>query len=197
MECIYIFNEINKLTKQGVSLNDITIMNIDESYEYILKRLSYNYNLPIEFNKDKNILTTDFAVDLLYKMDKFESFNELVLELDNQSMFYNKFIDLINEYKLYKYKPVMVYEFIVNKLKSMTYDSIKYKESIQIKDNYNPKESEYVFFVGFNLGSAPRIFKNDKYLDDEELEKLGLETSMDKNLESKEKMIKFIKNTKN
>jgi ATP-dependent helicase/DNAse subunit B len=196
-ECIHVFNEITKLIKYGVSLNDIYIMNSDESYEYILKRLAINYNIPVEFKADKNILTCDFANEVLFNLDKYDSFHELMLNINSQSVFYNKFIDIINEYKLYKHKPNKVREFIINKFKNMSYDNVRYKESIKIKDIINPKDSDYVFFLGLNLGSAPRIYKNDKYLDDKELSILGLDASYDKNLEEKNKLINFIKTTKN
>lgn len=196
-ECIYVFNEITKLIKNGVSLNDIFIMNADESYEYILKRLAHNYNIPVEFKADSNILATEFASDVLDKIEEYESFNELILNVNSESAFYSKFIDIINEYKLYKYKPIKVKEFIINKFKNMPYENIRYKESIKVKDNFNPKDSDYIFFLGLNLGSAPKIYKNDKYLDDEELSVLNLDASYDKNLEEKNKLINFIKTTKN
>lgn len=196
-ECVYMFNEINKLIKDGIPLNNIYIMNSDDSYEYILKRLAHNYNIPVEFKSDKNILTCDFAKDVLYKLDKYDDFNELILNIDKESIFYNKFIDMINEYKLYKYKPNVLREFIINKFKNMSYEAIKYKDSINVKVNYNPKDSDYVFFLGLNLGSAPKIHKNDKYLDDCELAILDLDASYDKNVEEKNKLIEFIKTTKN
>lgn len=196
-ESIYMFNEITKLIKNGVSLNDIYIMNSDDSYEYILKRLAHNYDIPLKFKSDKNILSSDFASSVLSKLDMYDTFNELILNIDNESIFYNNFIDIINEYKLYKYKPKMVHEFLINKFKNISYEDIKYKEAISVKDNYNPKDTDYLFFVGLNLGSAPKIFKNDKYLDDKELSILGLDASYDKNIEEKNKLINLIRTTKN
>ena len=196
-ESIYVFNEIQKLIKNDIPLNDIYIVKGDESYEYIFKRLAHNYNIAVEFKSDKNILATDFAFDVINKLNEYDTFSELVLNIDSESVFYNKFIDIINEYKLYRFKPINMKEFIINKFKNMPYENIKYKQCIKFKDNYNPKDNEYIFFVGLNLGSAPKIYKNDKYLDDKELSVLGLDASYDKNLEEKNKLIKFIKTTKN
>ena len=63
--------------------------------------------------------------------------------------------------------------------------------------NYYPKDDEYIFILGFNQDKIPKIYKDDKYLSDLELEEIGSDTSLKRNNLETSKLFKFIKSTKN
>ena len=197
LECLFVMNTIHKLLKNGVDINKIVLTNLDAGYEFELKRMSKSFNIPINFSKKTNILATDFAVKLLFELTNSESFDELLLKLDNESIYFNKLIDIINAYEIQNRKPIEMYEFIKNQLKNMSYDSLEYKNAVRVSNFLKFKEDEYVFFLGFNLGNAPKSFKDEGYLSDDELRILGLDTSYDKNINARNALVLFIHNTKN
>ena len=196
-ECLYVMNTIYDLLASGVDINKIVLTNIDGDYEFILKRMSRTYGIPISFTKRSNILSTDFAAKVLFELNNSESFEELLLKLENESPYYNKLIDIINRYRIKSYPPKSMYEFIKLKLKEMQFEGLEYKNAVRVSNSYKFKDDEYVFFLGFNLGSAPRSYNDDKYLSDKELELIDLDTSYDRNVLEKDLVRGLVLHTKN
>ncbi|MBO5711260.1 MAG: PD-(D/E)XK nuclease family protein, partial [Acholeplasmatales bacterium] len=196
-ECLYVMNTITNLLKNGVDINKIILTNIDSSYEFVLKRMSKTYGIPIRFSKKSNILSTDFATKLLFELSNSNTIEELLLKLDKESPYFNKIIDIINNYKIQNRCPKDMYDFFKAKLKSMNYDCLEYKNAVRVSNSLKFKDDEHVFFLGFNLGNAPKAFKDDKYLSDSELDIIGLDTSYDRNVNARNNLIQFINHTKN
>jgi ATP-dependent helicase/DNAse subunit B len=196
-ECLFIMNRITDLLKSGVDINKIILNNIDSSYEFILKRMSKSYGIPIRFKKKTNILSTDFATKLLFELSDNNTFDEVLLKLDNESPYFNKIIDIINNYKIKNKCPKDMYDFFKKKLKNMSFENLEYKNAVRVSNSLKYNDDEHVFFLGFNLGNAPKAFKDDKYLSDSELSFLGLDTSYDRNVYARNSLVSFIKHTKN
>ena len=77
----------------------------------------------------------------------------------------------------------------------MSYPNKKYVEGINFVNNsFSMDDNDYVFYVGFNLGSVPGVYKEQAFLNDNELELLGYTPSYEKNLLEKENVINFINN---
>lgn len=196
-ECVDVINQIKKLNKNGVSLNNIFIENVDDSYSFIFKRLSKHYNIPILLPKKRNISTTRIAKRFLELSNSLDSYSEILKCLDNNSIYYNDIFNLIVDYNLENEKPFDYIAFFMHKLKNIAYKQEKYNEmvSTNCKDIYS--NDDYVFYVGLNLGSVPKTYKDDGYLNDDELIELNISTSILKNKNSKNKLIKKLIETKN
>ena len=196
-ESLDVINKIYNLYNDGISLNNIYILNMDDEYEFILKRLSIEYNIPIAFNKERNILSFDIARNLLRLMEEKDSFDEIINLLDKDDDYFKPILDLIIKYELKDENPILYIDFFKKLLKNMPIDNDNYSDMVKtsLKDNYS--DSDYVFYLGCNLGATPKIYKDDEYLNDSELSLINLPTSIIKNKRSKEDLLKLFKYTKN
>ena len=66
-EVEFIFNRIGDLLSQGVSINNIKIVNYSDKYDNVLKKLSKFYNIPIE-DRGYSIYGTEIVKDYLTSM---------------------------------------------------------------------------------------------------------------------------------
>lgn len=196
-ECIDVFNQIKQLSRNGISLNNIFIENVDDSYSFIFNRLSKHYNLPILLPKKRNILTTELAQSFISLSNSLDSYSDILANLDNGSEYYNDIFNIIVDYNLEDKKPFDYIQFFKYKLKNIAYKQNKYTEMVSTKAKDIYSDNDYVFYVGLNLGSVPKTYKDDGYLNDTELTQLGLSTSIIKNKNSKNKLIKKLTETKN
>lgn len=196
-ECLYVYNEISKLYKSGISLNKIFINNIDKDYAFIFKRLAKGYNIPIEFSADRNINSLQIANDFLRMCNEKESFNDILNELDSKSDYYKYIMNLIIDYNLEDKSPKCYKAFFYEQFKNAKFTIERYTEMVSTKEKKCYKDDEYLFLVGLNLGSLPKVYKDDEYLNDEELTLISLPHSTDRNINSKKNLINILLGTKN
>ncbi len=79
--------------------------------------------------------------------------------------------------------PKPVKKELIYELKNTRIEFDKYTnlvEEINYRKYYS-KDDEYVFILGFNQDKIPKIYKDDKYLSDLELEEIGGDTSFKRN----------------
>ncbi len=196
-ELLFVFNNIVDLVKKGVSLNKIFISNINSDYYYLLRRISYSYHLPIDLSFNENILNTKIVNDFFNLLTTSKSFDEVLQNLDNESFIYDKIFNLIVDYELEDKNPSELMEFFKYKFKGIKFNIDKYEQMIQTNKACNFSDDEYVFYLGFNLGASPKIYKDDGFLNDKELNTLGLVDSITKNSEAKEELKNLLWHTKN
>ena len=201
-ESRFVFNEIKKLLDNNISINKIKIANYSSEYDYDFKRLSSYYHIPINFEADKNILSTSISKMLFELLNKYNSFDEIIKELKNKyskSPYLKKIINIINSYKLYHYDPIKTIKILKYELKKIPFNKIIYENGIELIDieTYASQEDEYIFYLGFNLGSSPKLFKDTDYLDDKILKELKLDTSNDLNKYAKEDLIRALNRNTN
>ena len=195
-EAYDVFHMMKEYHKKGISYNNMYILNMTSDYEYIFKRLSKNYNIPIKFKENKNILHTKFAKDLLALLEEKETFQEVIDHLID-SEFLSSLMDLIKEYSLEDKKPKDYIDFFRRKLSEFSYKADLYKEMVNVSDSIHFNDDEYVFYLGLNQGISPKIYKDLDYLSVELKEILSIPTSVELNKEEREDLIYFIENTKN
>lgn len=197
-ETLYVMNQIKKRVEEGVPLNHIFILNADSSYIYLLKRFSKSYDLPIQFEAEKNILTSSLIQKFLLLCESKDNFKSILEELDSQAELYQSLVDVINTYALTEEKPKDCLSFFKSIFKTMTYPVFRYVEAVHFgKDNMVFTEEDYVYYVGFNLGSSPRVEKEQGFLNDSDLERISCSTSEDKNNLAIQKLKHFISTTPN
>ena len=191
-----ICNQIKILHKKGIKYSNIYLMNMNSDYEFILKRLSESYNIPIAFKPNKNILHTRFVKDFLKLSMEKESFQDILKEL-NDSIFLKPLIQLITTYSLEDKKPIDYIDFFKKAFKSFSYEEKIYEDMVNISSSTIYEDNDYVFYLGLNQGISPKIYKDEEYLPDNLLEKLFLPTSIEKNKQERKNLISLIRNTKN
>jgi len=201
-EVSYVFNEISKLIEKGVSLNNIYLYKVPSDYNLIVKKYMNYYALPIELDEDIYLYDSPLYKKFVAYLSELEiekayekTLNENPVDsLGALNKLARNIVD-INELKLDKEEFVELLNYVSKKTKLK---NITYKESIKICDcDSVVKNDDYVFMLGFSLGSYPVISRDVDFFMDEEKEVLKKNTSTIKNEIAKDKLVNFINNTKN
>lgn len=203
-EVSFVAEEISKLIDKGIPLNKIYIANYSDEYYFTFKRIFRSYNIPYYIKNESSIYDTTMGSYLLSNLEKDK---ELLLyklrkafsveENQFNSIVYNKIVSLINSYywcdDLTEIKELLQEELKNTKIPSKhTKEEIK---TVNIIDNvFN--DDEYVFLIGFNLSSVPKLKRDEDYLSDD-IKPSTLETSYEYNNIIKDMYFRVIKNIKN
>lgn len=197
-EALFVMNQIKVLLEKGISLNQIYIVHAEEEYEVLLKRLSRSYGIPLDFEAYLNLLSSAYVQEFLKECIVSFSFQEIVGRLDSKNILFPILIDILNENDLMNESPQDCLEFLKAILRKTRYPQKKYIQSVRLEnENVLFDNSDYIFYVGFNLGSSPRIFKEEGFLNDADLTLLNQSTSFEKNAFEYERLKNWILCTQN
>lgn len=207
-ECNTIFDELNfvfsnvaLLIKNGININKIKITNVDDNYHHALITLSKFYNIPVSFNLNCSIISSKICNDfvkLLNSSDSveelIEKFNENIVINENNRGIYNKIISICNKYIGITSSVSSIKKAIIYDLKNTSISSRELINKIEIVPFSNNvfDDSEYVFFVGFNQGATPSIYKDEDYISDNLKKEVLLDPTNVKNTLNKESFINKI-----
>ncbi len=195
-ECYGIMNEMKKLHEEGIPYQRMYLINMSSNHEFIFKRLSKTYNIPIHFKPIRNITHTAFAKKFLHLLEEKESFSEILATVGD-SNYIKPLMALISDYSLEDKSPKDYIDFFQREFKNFKYEDTLYEDMVNVSDIVSLGDMDYAFYMGFNQGVSPKIYKDEEYLSDSLLHELGLSTSVEKNIEERNKLIFFIENTKN
>lgn len=181
-ESLFVMNQIKELLRNGISLEHIYVVHADEEYLFLLRRISKSFGIPIEFEGYKNLLSSAFVKKFLELCKSSLSFQIVIEQLDSKNSLYPLLIDVLNDNELIGENPLECIEYLKAILKKTKYPQKRYVEAVQFKSEAILfSESDHVFYIGFNLGSSPKINKEDGFLNDTDLTLLNQSTSFEKN----------------
>ena len=200
-EVSFVASSICDLVNNGVSVNNIKLANVNDSYYFIINKTFKLFNIPIELPSNETIKGTKIVN--IFK-EKYTSNISETIELlrkhiisDNDQYIFKQIINIVNSYNFIDdYSKVKDYIFhdidlIKTKIK-------KYKNSVRLVDFENDiLMDEYIFLINYNEGVIPYNYKDEDYLNDKEKESLGLSTSYDLNNNSLLNIKERIYGTKN
>ena len=194
-ECEFVLNEISKLLEKKIDINKIKII-IPKEYESIIKRYSNFFNIPLNLQNTSSFFSTSIAQEFLSNYDKMALEDNIAI-LEERYENVNDLIRIINKSAKVINKDFRK-EFIIKDLKEEKVTNTIYDKAVSEGsiDDYYDRE-EYVFLLGFNIDSFPKIYKDDDYLNDEVKAKLKIDTSLDKNIFEKKKVLNNIQRIKN
>ena len=195
-ECYGIMNEMKKLHQEGIPYQRMYLINMSSNHEFIFKRLSKTYNIPIRFKPIRDITHTNFAKEFFNLLKEKESFSEILTIVENSS-YIKPLMALISDYSLEDKNPIDYIDFFKREFKNFKYEDTLYEDMVNVSDIVSLGDKDYAFYMGFNQGISPKIYKDEEYLSDSLLHELGLSTSVEKNIEERNKLIFFMENTKN
>lgn len=191
-EILYVINRISKLYLDGVLLNKIKVI-IPDNYTNYLNYYSSIFKIPINIKSKHSFYSTLVAQDFLKYYDNYTIKDNIERLKDYSNI--NDLIEIINKSVLVEDKRK---DFIIHDLKNTKVKTNNYKNAVDVctLDDYFDS-SDYVFLLGFHIGNYPKNFKDDAYLSDNELNILGLDTSVEKNRLEKNKVIEKLGSIKN
>ena len=194
-ELEYICIEIKKLLHKGTNINNIKLIANKEYYKYIEYYFKL-FNIPINIDNNSSFLSLSISKEFLNLYDN-KDIDEVIDILSRKYNNVNELITIINKSIHVKCKRIRK-EFIKRDLKLCKVENTLYKDAISIHsldEVYD--ELDYVFLLGFNMGSYPKTIMDDDFLSDNIKTKLGLDTSLELNRINKENIIKLISNIPN
>lgn len=195
-EVDFVASKICSLIKNGIDINKIKISNIDDEYKPIIKRVFYFYNIPVNIDDEETLYSTIPASFLIKNFNSdLSDIIEKLKEKYNPSLV-NQIINIINKYTFVSDK-LLVKDMIIHDLLNTKVIKTKLANAINIIDYKNYSNDDYVFLMNFNQKSIPVTHKDEKYLSDNDLKLLDLETSVELNKIDKNIAINNIKSIKN
>ena len=191
-EIDYIARSISKLINDGISIDKIKLCNLSNDNINLVKRIFDLYNLKI--NKNINIPIISTKIGKAFYSNLSSGVEKAIDYIDEYkgTDIYNQIINICNKY-------VWCCDEVLNKL-------IKYDlEHTYIKQEHFTNEIEvidldpsddYVFMLSFNEGIIPKTYKDVDYINDS-IKPNYVDNTNDLNKYEKNRVINFIKNTKN
>ena len=196
-EIQFVGEKIIELIHQGVDINHIYITNLSEEYIIPIKRNFQLMHIPLELKTKTKINETILGSTFIKNIDNIDCALELTKEkiVDSKDEdIYNQIVSIVNKYNYLKRKK----DFITAELKHTSIKSNKKKNAIhEVSLNQSFTEEDYVFILSFNSNTIPITYKDEDYLNDKIKQKLNLDTTTDKNIAEKEKVIAQIQNIAN
>lgn len=196
------FKKIVDLLSGGVSPKDIYLLNVTDDYYFLLDRISHNYSVSVNIPNQSSVFGLEAISYFFITANNYSDLISLMKYLaDNKfsSKYTSLITNIINDYDLTNVPYLVALDVIKQELKHLKFDSVKYENAIsigKIGDSYF-SDTDYVFYLGFNDATSPRVYADDDFLSDEELETLGLDTSLDKNILAPKQLLKDLGQIKN
>lgn len=174
-EVNYVAGRIVELINNGIDINKIKLMNINDEYkEYVLRIFKF-YNIPIEINYTlySNPSSIKFIKNLKLTKDIEQS-----LSIIENIYIKKQIINILNNYSFIDDIDDKFIDIIESIMKSTNLTYKKYQNKVEIIDHIN--DDEYVFLLGFN-DSYPKYYKDEDYFSDKIKQQLNIDTSIEKN----------------
>lgn len=203
-EVQFVAENIAKLLSKGIDPNDIFIANYNNEYRFSFKYIFKNYGIPIYLPSEDSLYSTSIAK---YFLDNLSTnldilFNKLRKEYDcennkqNDSIV-NKLFNLVNKY-YWCNDLSKVENLLINEMKQIKINPSHMEHEVTISNIINNcfNDQEYVFLIGFNDSSIPKLKRDEDYISDD-IKPEFLDKTNIYNKRIKESTIKAIKNIKN
>ena len=197
-EMEYVFNEIANLLHDGIDINHIFLMNVNNEYYPYLKRFSNYYKIPVSIPCEDSIIGTVVGKKLVDLINSCSNFQEVVDNLEDyrESKIYSILINILNKYVEYDLSDVI--ELIMYDLKNSKIPSINYTNIVRIIDVFDMvSDDDYVFLVGFNNPLIPNIKQDEDYITDNIKDEVMVDTTIELNKLSKINTLNYLLKIKN
>ena len=192
---VYEFNtmeeEINFIIKKiidlqkTIDLNDICLVNVGSEYINDIERLFKFNNIPINLNIKKSIYGTTVVKNFLKNLKENK---EIILENDEISKL---IVKIVNKYAFRKIDDTII-ECIEAEIKKTYLKNAILDCAINLVSIDEIDDSKYYFVLGFNEGILPKPYIDEDYYSDKLKEKMGILTSVEKNILDKKLVINKI-----
>lgn len=194
-EVYYVLNKIAYLIDKGIDLKDIYILRRNSGYDYYLKKFATDFGYQINIESNNNYLSTGGVKEFLRLYDENKDINlslETLKEETKEDLLYLDIEDIVNESIIDDCSFDIQRDYLFNKFKEKKIRTKKYYPAINVIDYPLLDEKKYVFVIGFSQGQFPRSYKDDKYLNNEELHIVNRLNSKDKTKIDELSFINFI-----
>ncbi len=199
-EVSFVASQICKLIKDGIDINNIKLINVNESYLFTIRNIFKMFNIPVELKYQESIIGSLIVQKFVECYDKninktIDAIKKLVHTEEDEYIF-KKIVNVVNEYYFID-DYLDVKDNIVNDLSNVKIESKKYNNSVRIIDLEDVSDKDYCFLINFNEGSFPVKYKDEDFLSDKEKNNLNISTSSELNENETINIRNYIKGIKN
>lgn len=186
-EIAYVCHDIKEKIDNGISINNIKIINPSSEYINPLKRIFRWCHIPLELENKISIYEIKVGKEILEKISTNISFDEIInycqrSDIDNDII--NQIITIFNEYSDLDIEVSELYSMIEYDFKHTYLKSKSKTECIHTCCLEEVESNDYVYLLGFNKENYPTLYKDEDFLSDEIKNNLGLFDSNTKNINS-------------
>ena len=204
-EVLFVVNKIIELINNKVDINNIYLVNLDSDYNSEIVKLFKMFNIPVDINTSSSVLSTSFGKKVFNCLEESRSLETTLEYMNtfdltnsyNQSI-YKTVLNVFNKYNGYDYSMDSIISAIKYELLNKSIDNNNLSNMVRVGDiSSYYDDNSYVFLLGFNQGSMPRVFKDEDYINDKLKQVVGLDSVNVINKLEKESLINNIKSIKN
>lgn len=188
-EVVFVATEISKLLNEGIEIDKIKLVNLNDEYRMIIQKIFKIFKIPTNIRPSTSLYATNLCQ--IFLKEGFDELSKTVKNSDDEKIA-NKIIDICNKY-VWCEDEVYKQEMIIYDLQNTTFNLGEVK-GISEENLETINVDDYLFLLGFNQGNLPIIYKDEDFLSDIEKEQLGLSTSLDKNNLSKINTLYYLNN---
>lgn len=188
-EAFYVLNEIAKLIAS--SKTNILVM-APSNYYSILKEYSKDFNIDLLINENVSLYEIDGTKDFFDNVDLNMTVKEAINKLIANPI-YNPIVNKLNNLNINDELIKEAKEYLIYLFKNTYIEYPNYNNVIKVTNDV-PLDTEYLFILGLNQGINPKIYQDTNYINDLELNSLGLETSTKKNIYERKRLTDIINN---
>ena len=197
-EVEFVANEICKLIKSDISINDIKLLNVSKTYNNIIKRIFSFYKIPILLNENNNLYGTIIGKEFIKNMNNGISYSiNYIKKKYISNSIVNQIIQIVNKY-YYLGEDEIVKKLILIELKNTNIKKNTLENKVECINYYNNiNDNLFVFALGFNSDSFMPLDNKISIIGEEERKILNIESRNYLIKLNKENLIKNINNIKN
>ena len=185
-EVLFVSEKIKELLLNGIDINKIKLLNLNEDYIKEIRKIFYLNNIPFQ---DIKIYLYELPIIKEY----LKNMDLNVFEIKDE--IYEKLINILNKY-MWSNNLLEVKELIIEDLKRISINEQYINEVKEVSIN-DIEEDDYVFLLNYHSDSIPHLYNDVDYIDDKLKEQLNIDTSYIKNKYTKLETINKLKNISN
>jgi hypothetical protein len=168
-----ICDEICNLLNDGVNIDEILIRANYNELAFYFNIFEELYNLKFYYKKSINLKI--FKSVQKYLEDAFNT-KVLTINVDEEDENLKKVFELIKQFNLIYLDFEFGYNLLLEILDTYTETQIS-KTGIFVTNDFNCTSKKYVFELDFDFDSYPKVFNDDEYYVDTQIESLGMNPS--------------------
>lgn len=181
-ETFYVLNQIASLIDNGVSINDIYIFRRNYEYDYYLIKFAPSFGYQLNIKSNQNSLSSGAVKEFIKLYDEKKDIEEalsLLKEVMKDDPLYLEIEDLVRSCT-YEVPFEIQRDYLINKFKEKVIVAPRYDAAINVTSEPLFLNNKHVFVMGFSQGLFPLSYRDDKFLNNEELQSINRLNSKDK-----------------
>lgn len=185
-EVYHLCERIAELISNDVSINDIKIVGLSDTYMKYAKKIFNLYGIPIDIKNKYPLLYIPFTKMILDKIDEDTLNEEYINSLNAEELkILDKVVNVVNDaYNLLqeeneKISDEVYKEYVLCKLKQTYLKQSESKNKVELlsQEDVITLTEKHIFILNFNQGVFPTVNMDDDYFSDGIKIKFGLDDS--------------------